>query len=245
MGNRSSKQHCPHGSASGASALDDSYPNEGADNEGADTTPNNTTLGSIRSIRSIRSISSAISSSLSLSFPSSASASASPPNASKVGAGLLIVRGGPDGRNETREALLLKRSMSSGNPGTWGLPGGNRDAGETDLWETVMREAGEEMGGVDAAWFVRLATVLTRRGKREEKEYTVYVVEMEAGVASGWVPSLNEEHTAWRWVGLRGLLEGAGASGGVKGKLHPVVKIVVREYGGFLKESLLSGGASS
>jgi len=27
--------------------------------------------------------------------------------------------------------------------------------------------------------------------------------------------------------------------------LHPVVKIVVREYGGFLKESLLSGGASS
>lgn len=236
MGNRSSK-HRPRGDVDGfASALDDSNPNEGAADEITDTN-NNTTL------RSIRSISSVLSSSLSFSSLSSpASSPAASPPASKVGAGLLIVRRGPDGRNETREALLLKRSMSSGNPGTWGLPGGNRDAGETDLWETAMREAGEEMGGVEEAWFLRLATVLTRRGKREKKEYTVYVVEMEAGVASGWVPGLNEEHTAWRWVGLRGLLEGEekGAGRGVEGKLHPVVKIVVREYGGFLKESLLT-----
>jgi len=64
-------------------------------------------------------------------------------------------------------------------------------------------------------------------------------------VGGGGGGGLDEEGRGGGGVGLRGLWGGGGASGGVKGKLHPVVKIVVREYGGFLKESLLSGGASS
>lgn len=154
----------------------------------------------------------------------------------KVGAGLLIVKG-ERGEVGGRVALLLKRSMQSGNGGTWGLPGGNRDPGETDLWETALREAQEEMGVVEEAWLERLATVLTKRGKRNEKEYTVYVVRM---LEEAWEPVLNEEHTAWEWVALDALLSGKKGKGGLGGKkLHPVVKIAVDEYGLFLQESLL------
>jgi 8-oxo-dGTP pyrophosphatase MutT (NUDIX family) len=44
--------------------------------------------------------------------------------------------------------LLLQRSPLSGNPGTWGLPGGNADATDTCLLHTARREAEEEMGAV-------------------------------------------------------------------------------------------------
>ena len=159
--------------------------------------------------------------------------------ADKVGAGLLIVSPPLDKANPEpqRMALLLKRASSSGNGNTWGLPGGNSDPGETDLWETALREANEEMGEVSESGLVRLATVLTKRGKRQEKHYTVYVVEME-----GWEtysPVLNEEHTAWEWVGLRDLLAGNGWRKKKDKKLHPVVRIVMEEYGNFLSESLL------
>ena len=135
-----------------------------------------------------------------------------------------------------RMALLLKRAPTSGNGNTWGLPGGNSDPGETDLWETAMREAGEEMGDMTGSELHRLATVLTKRGKRDEKHYTVYVVEMPAW--EEYTPVLNEEHTAWEWVGLEELLAGKGW-GKKDRKLHPVVQIVLGEYGAFLKESLL------
>jgi 8-oxo-dGTP pyrophosphatase MutT (NUDIX family) len=42
-------------------------------------------------------------------------------------------------------ALLLKRN-SKHNDNTWGIPGGNADAGEIML-DTASREAVEEMGG--------------------------------------------------------------------------------------------------
>ncbi len=156
--------------------------------------------------------------------------------ADKVGAGLLIVSpplGGEDPEPQ-RMALLLKRAANSGNGNTWGLPGGNSDLGETDLWETALREANEELGEVSESGLVRLATVLTKRGKRHSKHYTVYVVEMD-----GWEafrPVLNEEHTAWEWVGLRDLL---GKKKTKDKKLHPVVRIAMEEYGNFLSESLL------
>jgi hypothetical protein len=52
----------------------------------------------------------------------------------KLGAGLLITCNG--------EVLLLQRS-SKHNFGTWGLPGGNADATDSDLLETARREATE------------------------------------------------------------------------------------------------------
>lgn len=61
--------------------------------------------------------------------------------------------------------MLLLRRTSKHNFGTWGLPGGNVDAGDADLLATALREAKEEMGpGVPP--FEVLAQVLTIRGAR-------------------------------------------------------------------------------
>ena len=62
------------------------------------------------------------------------------------------------------EILLLQRT-SKHNYGTWGLPGGNADAGDADLKHTATREAQEEMGA-DLPAFTIVAQVLTKRGKR-------------------------------------------------------------------------------
>ena len=61
--------------------------------------------------------------------------------------------------------MLLQRT-SKHNYGTWGLPGGNADAGDAgDLQHTATREAQEEMGaGLPA--FTVVAQILTKRGKR-------------------------------------------------------------------------------
>ena len=49
--------------------------------------------------------------------------------------------------------MLLKRSTESGNPETWGLPGGNAEAQEAgDLLGTASREATEEMGELPASF---------------------------------------------------------------------------------------------
>lgn len=115
----------------------------------------------------------------------------------KVGAGLLICDAG--------HVLLLKRSAASGNPGKWGLPGGNADAADgADLLETAMREASEEIGQVPAGLTFH-ATLLTRRGKRQQKHYTVYVASIDRAAAGSpaplsYQPQLNEEHTEYRWI---------------------------------------------
>ena len=60
--------------------------------------------------------------------------------------------------------LLLQRN-SRHNHGTWGLPGGNADPGDTGLLATATREAQEEMGP-SLLPFEVVGEVLTRRGKR-------------------------------------------------------------------------------
>ncbi len=44
--------------------------------------------------------------------------------------------------------MLLLRRNSKHNDNTWGLPGGNVEAGDAHLQATAMREAAEEMGKV-------------------------------------------------------------------------------------------------
>ncbi|GIL65693.1 hypothetical protein Vafri_19373 [Volvox africanus] len=73
----------------------------------------------------------------------------------KVGAGLLICCEGA--------CLLLRRSETSGNPGTWGLPGGNADPEDAgQLLNTAMRESREELGELPPGMSV-LGSVLTRQ----------------------------------------------------------------------------------
>jgi 8-oxo-dGTP pyrophosphatase MutT (NUDIX family) len=137
----------------------------------------------------------------------------------KVGAGLLLLHGG--------ECLLLLRSKNSGNPCTWGLPGGNAEPGEdASLLETARREASEECGPVPP--FTVQHEVLTRRGKHGQKHFTVFI----ATTPTRWEPTLNHEHTEFRWLPLPFVKTCAAASGGACAllpagvsvlPLHPVV----------------------
>lgn len=130
--------------------------------------------------------------------------------AEKVGAGLLLTCGG--------EVLLLKRT-SKNNHGSWGLPGGNADDTDADLLEVATREAREEMGP-ELPRFQVVESVLTKRGKRGQKHYVVFVARISPEVRASWQPHLNEEHSAWRWFPLAELTAG-------NTLLHPVVELAL------------------
>ena len=48
--------------------------------------------------------------------------------------------------------MLLRNSKHNHN--TWGLPGGNADREDDELWQTALREATEEMTTVPADYRV-------------------------------------------------------------------------------------------
>ncbi|GBF89588.1 hypothetical protein Rsub_02306 [Raphidocelis subcapitata] len=112
----------------------------------------------------------------------------------KVGAGFLFVS--PEG-----QALLLLRSGKK-NSGKWGIPGGNAEPEDATLIETAAREAAEELGG---AGEVPAHTVergfLTKRGKHDQKHFTVYVARVASGVRAQFMaPRLNLlEHSQYGW----------------------------------------------
>jgi len=118
----------------------------------------------------------------------------------KRGAGLLLVT--------TRHVLLLKRSSTVGNPGTWGLAGGQLNPAE-DPWSGALREVREEIGRVPRPLTVRHHYV-RHVGHRH---FDVYVVRVPSSVRTTWRPRLNSEHTDWRWF----------RSDRLPSKLHPVV----------------------
>jgi len=118
--------------------------------------------------------------------------------------------------------LLLRRAATSGNPLTLGLPGGNADPEDLgDLMVTACRESREEMGDV-LPEFRQVACILTKRGKREQKHYTVFIVKaVDDDVQRNWTPKLNEEHTEFHWMPIKDIME--------RDDLHPVVSQLVEE----------------
>ncbi len=65
-----------------------------------------------------------------------------------------------------------------------------------------------------------LQSFLTRRGKRLQKHFTVFVAEVSPETKAAWKPTLNEEHTAWEWSPLDTIHSR-------EDSLHPVVKLVL------------------
>lgn len=119
------------------------------------------------------------------------------------------------------DVLLLRRSSTSGNANTLGLPGGNADPEDADLMATAVREAQEEMGAPLPPFTVLAPPMLTRRGKRLQKHFTVFLAAMAPEVRASWTPTLNDEHTGYEWMPL------SVASG--RTDLHPVVARVLQE----------------
>ncbi|EFJ50326.1 hypothetical protein VOLCADRAFT_120630 [Volvox carteri f. nagariensis] len=65
-----------------------------------------------------------------------------------------------------------------------------------------MREAREELGEIPTEMDV-LGSILTRRGKSLQKHYTVFVASIPGATRASYQPTLNPEHTEWRWLDLR------------------------------------------
>jgi len=97
-----------------------------------------------------------------------------------TGAGVLFTDG--------RSVLLLLRSNSTKNPGTWGLPAGHSEEGESPF-QTAERECEEEIG---------VQPYGTRVGKSEEREgrWTIYLYRVDRPFDC----KLNEEHTEYKWA---------------------------------------------
>lgn len=117
---------------------------------------------------------------------------------------------------------MLRRAATSGNPRTLGLPGGNADPEDLgDLMVTACRESREEMGEI-LPEFRQVACILTKRGKRQQKHYTVFIVKaIDENVQQDWAPKLNEEHTEYHWMPIKEI-QG-------RDDLHPVVAQLVEE----------------
>ena len=135
-----------------------------------------------------------------------------PPGCDKLRAGLLIIHRG------SASALLLQRSKKSGNPLTWGLAGGNVDKGDASLMDAARREAIEEVGSVLPGDLEVVTEVVTRRGKRKQKWFTVFVCAVDRTFEPDFAGATHgHEHVDYRWVPLVDL---------AKLPLHPVVRLV-------------------
>lgn len=118
-----------------------------------------------------------------------------------MGAGIMFLSG--------EKTLILKRTETSSDQwgGTWDFPGGKTDMGETP-YETALREAYEEVG--PGASFHVVDEIVTRG-------YTLFIAEVDVE----FTPTLDDEHTDWKWINLSDIGEYS---------LHPKDKIALKGY---------------
>ena len=110
-------------------------------------------------------------------------------------AGVAFIRG--------KDLLVLRRSDQVSSPGTWALPGGNLERGETFL-EAALREVDEEILNAPRDFIVSGEYAF----RHPEMNYSMFV----AHVPTYFTPVLNYEHDAYKWAPYSQL---------VKMRLHP------------------------
>jgi 8-oxo-dGTP pyrophosphatase MutT (NUDIX family) len=92
----------------------------------------------------------------------------------------------------TSRYLYLLRNDTK-NPGTWGLPGGKVEAGET-LLGAMERECIEELGHMPE--YQRLVPLEKFTSADGVFEYHTWI----CVVSQEFVPTLNHEHLGWAWI---------------------------------------------
>ena len=93
---------------------------------------------------------------------------------------------------DTQRYLYLLRNDPR-HPGTWGLPGGKIDAGET-LIQAIQRECTEEMGSMPH--YLRLAPLEKFTSADGGFAYHTFFCSVERE----FTPVLNDEHVGWAWI---------------------------------------------
>ena len=92
----------------------------------------------------------------------------------------------------TSRYLFLLRNDDR-HPGSWGLPGGKVDPGET-LIQAINRECSEEMGFLPD--YIKLAPIEKFTSSDTKFCYHTFFCR----VAKEFVPKLNDEHVGWAWI---------------------------------------------
>jgi 8-oxo-dGTP pyrophosphatase MutT (NUDIX family) len=114
----------------------------------------------------------------------------------RKGAGIFFTNG--------KKVLLLKRSSKGDNGGTWGLPGGKVEDGESEI-DAAVRECKEECGKVKGSRFESLKEI-------DNKHYwTTFFFKVDKPFSC----KLSDEHTDWDWFNFDDLNNL---------KLHPKLK---------------------
>lgn len=131
--------------------------------------------------------------------------------ATKRSSGMLILSG--------RRLLLLRRAPTVKNGGLWGLPGGQRDAGEA-AYATASRESHEEVREMPP--HVVLSAAAVHRGR---KRYDIVACRTGGSARRGWRPVLSAEHDQFRWVKLAWCLSHVDA-------LHPDLRSLLKDRAG-------------
>jgi 8-oxo-dGTP pyrophosphatase MutT (NUDIX family) len=93
---------------------------------------------------------------------------------------------------DTRRYLYLMRSDDR-HPGSWGLPGGKCEPGET-LLETMQRECEEELGSMPD--YVRLVPIEKFTSADGSFSYHTFF----CCVRDEFQPRLNHEHLGYAWI---------------------------------------------
>ncbi len=90
----------------------------------------------------------------------------------------------------TGRVLLLQRSAEGDAAGSWCIPGGKIEEGETPE-QAAVREVFEETG-----YRAGYAGTVHFRRVKDDVDFTTYLRRIE----DEFLPKLNEEHDAYAWV---------------------------------------------
>ena len=92
----------------------------------------------------------------------------------------------------THRYLYLMRDDPK-HPGTWGLPGGKLESGES-IMDAIVRECQEELGSMPD--YLRLVPLEKFTTADSGFSYHTFF----CSVTGEFTPTLNEEHTGWAWI---------------------------------------------
>ena len=93
---------------------------------------------------------------------------------------------------DTRRYLYLMRNDPR-HPGSWGLPGGRVESGET-LLDTINRECQEELGSIPE--YIRMIPLEKFTTIDSGFEYHTFF----CTVTKEFKPTLNHEHNGYAWI---------------------------------------------
>ena len=93
---------------------------------------------------------------------------------------------------DTQRYLYLLRNDLK-HPGSWGLPGGKSESGET-LMDSIIRECKEELGSMPD--YLRIVPLEKFTTSDHGFAYHTFF----CSIANEFHPVLNDEHIGWAWI---------------------------------------------